>query len=147
MTGGSPRFSRWAPLLIVGLAFGDLACNKGVDSSHPPFPKGTSVIVVGPNPDQLTIPKLGLSKNNADVTFWVAKKKSDKLYIEFDKQVFADMQPQPNGRYRVECPDSRWCFSREIVVAPGTEEYKYWQVLVGPDGASREADGRIIIDP
>jgi hypothetical protein len=143
MAEGSARTVVSVVLLIVGLVLGYLAGARGLlDGLFPP--KGVRAIVVGPDPSQLNIPKLKLSKERADVAFWVARNPDDKLFIEFEKQPFADMERQPNGRYLVDCPNRRWCFSREIT-GP-YEDYKYWQVLIGPDGRRREADGRMIID-
>ena len=130
-------------ILVVGLVLGYLAGARGIlDGLFPP--KGVRAIVVGPDPAELNIPKLRLSKSRADVVFWTASEKADTLLIEFEGQPFADMVKQPNGRYLVECPNRRWCYSREITGEYG--DYKYWQVLIGPDGRRREADGRMIID-
>lgn len=143
MAAGSGRTLVSIVLLIVGLVLGYLAGARGIlDGLFPP--RGVRAIVVGPDPAELNIPRLKVSKMKADVVFWVARDPNDKLSIEFEKQPFADMEPLANGRYRVDCPNSRWCFSREITGA--YEDYKYWQVLTGPDGPPREADGRIIID-
>ena len=143
MAGGSGRTFLSIVLLLVGFLLGWLANAAGLLPGLFP-PRGVRAIVVGPDPAHVSIPKLKVSKKNADVVFWVARNSDDKLFIEFEKQPFADMERQPNGRYRVECPNRRWCFSREITGA--YEDYKYWQVLIGPDGRRREADARIIID-
>jgi len=143
MAAGSGRTAVSLVLLIVGLILGYLAGARGILAGLFP-PKGVRAIVVGPDPAKLNIPKLKVSKENADVVFWVARDKNDRLQIEFEKQPFADMEPQSNGRFLVDCPGSRWCFSREIT-GP-YDDYKYWQVLIGPDGKRREADGRIIIN-
>lgn len=128
--------------LVAGVAIGGILAVRGVfDKLF--TPSGVRAIIVGPDPSKLSIGKLRISKEKADVVFWAARRKDDRLFIEFEDEVFEGMEAQANGRYRVQCA-GRTCYSREIKGAYG--DFKYWQILIGPDGTPREADGRIIID-
>jgi hypothetical protein len=142
MATGSNRITTLIVALLAGLVLGYIARAEGIfDWLF--TPTGVRAIVVGPEPSDLTTPKLKISKEKAQVVFWVARDPEKKLRIEFEKEPFADMTKQDNGRYLVQC-EARWCFSREI--KGPYEDYKYWQILIGPDGTPHEADGRIIID-
>jgi hypothetical protein len=136
------RFLAAVVVLLVGVAIGaTLAARGAFDKLF--TPSGVRAVVVGPDPARLSIGKLRISKDRADVVFWAARRKDDRLFIEFEDEVFEGMEAQANGRYRVQCA-GRTCYSREIKGAYG--DFKYWQILIGPDGTPREADGRIIID-
>ena len=113
--------------------------------------KGITAVVVGPNPDQLNYPDLEISKRDDEVTLWVAKKKTDRLRIEFEDEIFEGMTPQKNRRWvPAGGGTSRVCYSGEIketITADPTKLYKYWQILIDKNNNEREADGRIIINP
>jgi hypothetical protein len=133
-------------LLVVGVAVGLVIRSfEGVDWLF--VPKGVRAIVVGPAPGDLTAPKLKLSKKDAHVVFWVAKTPTDKLSIQFRDRIFKNMTQLANGRYQVQCPGGRWCYSDEILPSASYDvDYKYWQLLTDASGA-HEADGHIIIKP
>jgi hypothetical protein len=133
-------------LLAVGVVVGLVIRSfEGVDWLF--APKGVRAIVVGPTPGDLTAPKLKLSKKEAHVVFWVAKAPTDKLSIQFRDQIFANMTHLANGRYQVQCPAGRWCYSDEILPTASYDvDYKYWQILTDASGP-HEADGHIIIKP
>lgn len=110
-------------------------------------PKGTYAIVVGPNPDQLNHSKVKLSKTDADIVMWVAKTKTDKIRIEFDQEVFDDMDKLSNGHFAIRpSGTSRVCVSGEIKSGADYKEYKYTQVLIDQHGQEHPFDGRIIIN-
>ena len=68
-----------------------------MDADH--IQKGISAIVVGPGACKLNYPKVQISKADGEVAIWVAKKKTDKLRIEFDDEVFKEMD-KINGKWR-----------------------------------------------
>ena len=144
--------SRLSRAILVVLLAAALGCaSTKTDGGHfKVVKKGTSVVVVGPKPENISIDELHLSKGNEEVAFWVTDKKNKLLSIEFEKEVFENMTPLANGRYQVTCK-GRQCFSDEIKIPynAGGEiynRYTYYQVLV-EGGQTNRSDGIIIIDP
>ena len=85
------------------------------------------------------------------MAIWVAKKKTDKLRIEFDQELFVGMKQQANGRWAPKDCDgtSRVCYSGDIKdsTEPGTTEHKYWQILIDEKNNEDPCDGHMIINP
>ena len=145
----SSRYLTGLALLIVGCAVGCGRKNAGepTDADHT-YKKGIRAIVVGPKPDQLNYPNVQIAKSDDEVAFWIAKKKTDNLRIEFDAEIFEGMT-QVNGKWvPKDCGTSRICYSGNIKdsVVPSDHEYKYGQVLIDKDG-EHSADGHMIINP
>jgi hypothetical protein len=135
-------------MLVIGCAFG--CKKKGSNTSGEPdrIKKGISAIVVGPGPCDLNYPNVQISKTDSEVAIWVARKKTDKLRIEFDTEVFEEMT-NVNGKWiPKDCGTSRICYSGNIkdTVVPSEHEYKYGQVLIR-DNNEESCDGRMIINP
>jgi hypothetical protein len=137
--------SRILSLLVPLLAGALVAC---ASRPHPPFDAdGTNAILVGPGPNDLSIPNAYLWEPAGDVAVWVSRDRTKLLYIDFEKEIFEGMDRQENGLYRVKCQTSR-CDSGAI--KRGTEhniKYKYTQTLVDSSGELEKADGMIIIKP
>jgi len=137
--------------LAIGCAIGCTKKEAAVSPELHPIPKGIFAIVVGPQPDQLNYPKVQISKGDGEVAFWVARKKTDKLRIEFDDEVFEGMTKLGNGKFAPkDCGESRACYSgniREATLPKPDPGYKYGQILIDENRQERSADGMIIINP
>jgi hypothetical protein len=138
--------------LAIGCAIGCTKKEAAVSPELHPIPKGIFAIIVGPKPDDLSHKKVQISKLDAEVVFWVAKKKTDTLRIEFEEELFEGMtEQQSNGRWvPKDCGMSRACYSGDIkdtTIPSPTVEHVYWQVLTDRNSQEHPADGMIIINP
>jgi hypothetical protein len=154
--------------LVVGVAIGWLVFRPAaappevapapVPAPAPPPPPPPrahprpNLIIVGPAAKDVKPPTQHLSESANDQATWVlvdshqALQSAKKLYIEFEKpSPFPDADLQQNGRYRVPCLGIV-CQSGPIDANAPAGNYKYWQVLVDPDGKEETADGMIIIE-
>ena len=142
------RYLTSLALLVIGCSVGCGTKNTG--ESMGGIKKGISAIVVGPKACDLNYPKVQISKSDSEVAIWVAKKKSSKLRIEFDDEVFEGMTKNAEGKWiPKDCGTSRICYSGNINanVAPSNHEYKYGQVLIDENDHEDPCDGRMIINP
>jgi hypothetical protein len=112
--------------------------------------------VVGPSETQVEPESQEIwsnTENGGDRVHWDLidqERKPDhkrKLVIEFERpDAFSEITLNPNShRFRVRCPGAS-CDSGPIAKG-ATGTYKYWQVVIDPDGTEHAADGRIIIKP
>jgi hypothetical protein len=107
-------------------------------------------LTVGPEPRQISVDPLAISKSHGDTVQWWAMPSTKYLYIEFEQRVFENALPI-NGRYRVLCSSSH-CDSGAIAAnpppPPDANGYKYWQGIAdSPATPAKYADGHIIINP
>jgi len=146
----SSRYLSGLAILVIGCAIGCAKKQGGDTSETPTIKKGIVANVVGPKACDLKYPKVQISKVDGEVAIWAAKKKTDKVRIEFDKELFVGMQQQGNGRWvPKDCGTSRVCYSGEIkdTTEPSTTEYKYWQILIDEANNEDPCDGHMIINP
>jgi hypothetical protein len=150
MAMGSFRPAPFLLSLSVGVVIAFLVHASG-PPPPPPVAKGILAIVVGPKACQLNYPKVQISKVDGEVAIWVARRKTDKLRIEFENEVFEGMMRQANGRWvPAGCGTSRVCYSgniKDTTTPSPTVEYKYWQILIDTAGKEDPCDGHMIINP
>ena len=145
----SSRYLTVLAMLAIGCAFG-CKKNDGGSMGTDRIKKGISAVVVGPKACDLNYPKVQISKTDNEVTIWVAKKKTDKLRIEFDAEIFDGMTNVDGKWIPKDCGTSRICYSGSIKdsVVPSDHEYKYGQTFLDENGSVLETcDGRMIINP
>ena len=147
----SSRYLAGLALLAIGCAVGCARKQAGGPPEDQAIKKGITAIVVGPKACDLNYPKVQISKVDGEVAFWVAKRKTDKLRIEFTEELFVDMDHLANGRWAPKGCDgkTRACYSGDIKdsTAPGSTEHKYWQILIDEKNNEDPCDGHMIINP
>ncbi len=147
----SSRYLPWLALLAIGCAIGCATKQTGGSPETDAVKKGIVAILVGPKACDLKYPKVQISKADGEVAIWVAKKKTDKVRIEFEKEIFEGMTPSPEGgRWVPKDCGTRICYSGEIketTIPSPTVDYKYWQVLIHADGTEELCDGHMIVNP
>jgi hypothetical protein len=112
----------------------------------PPVANATNYAVsVGPTCADLSRYCVPLSKSAGDTVTWTATTSTTTLFIEFAQQPFQNMQPQPNGHYRVPCTGST-CNSGTINPSAQYGEYKYSQIFATNGTTTCQTDGHIIIN-
>ena len=140
---------------VVSLGTLVVACSStsggsGSPPVHPPFDaEGTNAILVGPGPQQLSIPNAFLRQDatHDDTATWVASDPDATLYIDFHDEIFEGMTPSGPGLYRVRCAGSR-CDSGHLKKGVAHNKwFEYDQTVILPPGTKAKADGRIIIKP
>jgi len=147
------RSSRYLPgiaLLAIGCAVGCAKKEAGGSPEILAIKKGIVANVVGPKACDLKYPKVQISKADGEVGIWAAKKKTDKVRIEYEQEIFDGMTQSGSRWVPKDCGTSRICYSGNIksTVTPSpTVEYKYWQILIHEDGTEDPCDGHMIINP
>lgn len=120
-------------------------------------PAGDHLVVVGPNPDQLSKPIVKLSQGRDHRLAWQAKEKGKQLLILIQRpKTGATAKPFENlvdvnaGFWAVQCLGeicNPGAINKELPKASLPLCYKYDQLLGSSGGKTLRADGMIIIDP
>ena len=147
-----PRSSRYLTglaLLVIGCAIGCAKKEAGGSPEIVAVKKGIVANVVGPKACDLKYPKVQISKADGEVAIWVAKKKTDKVRIEFDEELFVGMQQQSNGKWvPKDCGTSRVCYSGEIKAdRPARRNTSTGRFSSTQANNEDPCDGHMIINP
>jgi hypothetical protein len=130
---------------------------KNEDPCQLQEPAGDHLVVVGPNPDQLSKPKVKLSKRQDHRLAWQAKEKGRLLLILIHKPKtgptaapFENLIDIGPGFWAVPCSGeicNPGSINKELPKASLCYSYKYDQLLAISGGKTLRADGLIIIEP